>query len=77
MARITIEDCLDNVENMYELVLLATKRARQLYSGANPLVKSKNRIIVTALREIASGRVRPMLMDAAEKAAEDKGSMPN
>ena len=51
MARITIEDCLDNVENMYELVLLTTRRARQLFTGAEPLVKSKNRTIVTALRE--------------------------
>ena len=57
MARVTIEDCLLNVENMYELVHLATKRARQLYKGADPLVKSKNRIIVTALREIAAGKV--------------------
>ncbi len=57
MARVTIEDCLKNVDNMYELVHLATKRARQLYKGSEPLVKSKNRIIVTALREIAAGRV--------------------
>ena len=57
MARVTIEDCLKNVNNMYELVHLATKRARQLYKGADPLVKSKNRIIVTALREIAAGKV--------------------
>jgi DNA-directed RNA polymerase subunit omega len=61
MARVTIEDCLINVSNMYELVHLATKRARQLYKGADPLVKSKNRIIVTALREIASGRVIPQV----------------
>lgn len=57
MARVTIEDCLKQVDNMYELVHLATKRARQLYKGADPLVKSKNRVIVTALREIAAGRV--------------------
>ena len=59
MARVTIEDCLSNVANMYELVHLATKRTRQLYRGSEPLVKSKNRVIVTALREIAAGRVRP------------------
>ena len=58
MARVTIEDCLENVENMYELVHLATKRSRQLYKGADPLVKSRNRTIVTALREIAAGRVK-------------------
>lgn len=57
MARVTIEDCLKNVENMYELVHLATKRSRQLYKGSDPLVKSKNRVIVTALREIAAGKV--------------------
>ena len=57
MARVTIEDCLDHVDNMYELVHLATKRARQLYKGADPLVKSKNRVVVTALREVAAGRV--------------------
>ena len=57
MARVTIEDCLDHVDNMYELVHLATKRARQLYKGSDPLVKSKNRIIVTSLREIAAGKV--------------------
>ncbi len=60
MARVTIEDCLSHVDNMYELVHLATRRARQLYKGADPLVKSKNRVIVTALREIAAGRVVPV-----------------
>ena len=60
MARVTIEDCLKYVENMYELVHLATKRTRQLYKGADPLVKSKNRVIVTALREVAAGRVVPL-----------------
>lgn len=58
MARVTIEDCLENVDNMYELVHLATKRSRQIYKGSNPLVKSKNRTIVTSLREIAAGRVK-------------------
>lgn len=63
MARVTIEDCLKRVENMYELVHLATKRARMLYRGADPLVKSKNRIIVTALREIAAGKVRAQTVE--------------
>jgi DNA-directed RNA polymerase subunit omega len=57
MARVTIEDCLERVENMYELVHVATRRARQLYKGSEALVKSKNRVIVTALREIAAGKV--------------------
>ncbi len=57
MARVTIEDCLEKVGNMYELVHVATRRARQLYKGSDALVKSKNRVIVTALREIAAGKV--------------------
>lgn len=66
MARVTIEDCLKQVDNMYELVHLATKRTRQLLKGADPLVKTKNRVIVTALREIAAGRVKaftPVIKD--------------
>ena len=59
MARVTIEDCLHNVENMYELVHLATKRVRMLTRGAEPLVRCRNRNIVTALREIAEGKVLP------------------
>lgn len=58
MARVTIEDCLDHVDNMYELVHLATKRTRQLFRGSDPLVQSKNRVIVTSLREIAAGKVK-------------------
>jgi DNA-directed RNA polymerase subunit omega len=58
MARITVEDCLEKVSNRFELVLLATKRARQLFQGAKPLVATANREIVTALREIAASRVR-------------------
>lgn len=66
MARITVEDCLKNVDNMYELVHLATKRTRHLFRGDTPLVKSKNRIIVTALREIAAGRVRSSVQENRE-----------
>ena len=57
MARITIEDCLEKVENRYELVHLAAKRVKQLREGAEPLIKSKNKDIVTTLREIAAGKV--------------------
>lgn len=66
MARVTIEDCLDNVENMYELIHLATRRARQIFKGADILVKCKNRVIVTSLREIASGKVRPLYKNEDE-----------
>ncbi len=58
MARVTIEDCLHFVRNRYELVHLCTKRARQLFRGADRLVASKNNEVVTALREIAAGKVR-------------------
>ncbi len=67
MARVTIEDCLDHVKNMYELVHVATKRTRQLYKGSDPLVKSKNRVIVTALREIAAGKVVTKSAAASEE----------
>jgi DNA-directed RNA polymerase subunit omega len=66
MARVTIEDCLKNVDNMYELVHLATRRVRQLYRGSEPLVKSKNRVIVTALREIAAGHVTSSLTSESD-----------
>jgi len=58
MARITIEDCLGGLSSRFELVGLATKRAKQLLKGATPLLKTDNRDIVTALREIAAGKVR-------------------
>ena len=57
MARITVEDCMENVENRFELVHLSTKRAKQLIKGARQLVESSNREIVTALREIADKQV--------------------
>ena len=66
MARVTIEDCLQHVENMYELVHVATRRSRQLYKGADALVKSKNRVIVTSLREIASGQVKCTITEPTE-----------
>jgi len=58
MARITIEDCLEKVENRYELVHLTAKRVKQLRNGADELVRSKNKDVVTALREIAAGKVK-------------------
>ena len=58
MSRITVEDCLEKVDNRFELVMLASKRARQLVKGAEPLIDSDNREIVVALREIADGKVR-------------------
>ncbi|MGQ9921535.1 MAG: DNA-directed RNA polymerase subunit omega [Desulfobacca sp.] len=59
MARVTIEDCLEHVENRFELVHLAAKRVRQLYKGAPVLLteRVKNKEIVVALREIAAGKI--------------------
>ncbi|TDJ08979.1 MAG: DNA-directed RNA polymerase subunit omega [Deltaproteobacteria bacterium] len=58
MARITIEDCLEKVENRYELVHLTVKRVQQVKDGADFLIHTKNKAIVTALREIAAGKVK-------------------
>jgi DNA-directed RNA polymerase subunit omega len=57
MARITVEDCLEQVSNRFELVLLGARRAKQLLKGARPLVESDNKEVVTALREVAEGQV--------------------
>jgi DNA-directed RNA polymerase subunit omega len=57
MARVTVEDCLEREENRFALVVLAAQRTRQLMKGAQPLVHSKNKAAVTALREIAAGKV--------------------
>ena len=59
MARITVEDCLEQVNNRFALVHLAAKRVKQLLKGARPLVQADNREVVLALREIAAGKVRP------------------
>lgn len=58
MARITVEDCLQQVHSRFILVHIASQRARDLMKGAPALVKSENKAIVTALREIAAGKVR-------------------
>lgn len=58
MARVTIDDCLNEIGNRFELVHLTSKRVKELKGGAEPLVESDNKEIVTALREIAAGKVR-------------------
>ena len=64
MARVSIEDCLGQIENRFALVLVASDRTRQLMSGANALLKTKNREAVTALREIAEGLIIGQNIDA-------------
>ena len=75
MARVTVEDCLEHEENRFALVVLASKRCRQIMKGATPLVRSKNRAAVTALREIAAQKVywnRPVREAILEFIAENK-----
>lgn len=57
MARITIEDCLEEVPSRFELVKIAAERARQILKGSKHLVDSNNKAVVTALREIAAKEV--------------------
>jgi DNA-directed RNA polymerase subunit omega len=59
MARITVEDCLKQVPNRFLLVMVASKRAKQLFKGAQPLIENKanNRKVVLSLREVAAGKV--------------------
>ena len=80
MARITVEDCLENVENRFELVRVATRRARQIHSyGSDPLVPEENdKATVIALREIAEGLITPEVLDAQDAASQyqDEVDMP-
>lgn len=82
MARVTVEDCLDNVENRFELVMVASKRARQIATGGkDPMVQEESdKPTVIALREIAEGLVsneilsREEELDAEEELAEVMGA---
>lgn len=77
MARLTVEDCLDNVENRFELVLVASQRARQLAMGAEPLVPEDNdKPTVLALREIAENLINKEILAApAETSMDDIEAM--
>ena len=67
MARITVEDCLENVENIFEMVLVAAKRARRIAHGADPMVELENdKPTVIALREIAEGHVSSAILEEVE-----------
>ncbi len=59
MARVTVEDCLEVIPNRFLLAMVASKRAKQLYKGAEPLIdnKSANKKVVVALREVAANKV--------------------
>ena len=72
MARVTVEDCLENVANRFELVMVSSKRARQLATGGKePLVPIENdKPTVLALREIAAGLIGPSILDESLKPEE-------
>ncbi|HUD97023.1 MAG TPA: DNA-directed RNA polymerase subunit omega [Woeseiaceae bacterium] len=77
MARITVEDCLDNIENIFEMVLVASKRARRVAHGAEPLVDMENdKPTVIALREIAAGHISPAILDEIDQPATDEFLQP-
>ena len=73
MARITVEDCLENVPNRFSLVLLAAERTKQILKGEPVLIEDyrENKEVVTSLREIAAGKVLPDLTDFNENANVD------
>jgi DNA-directed RNA polymerase subunit omega len=73
MARITVEDCLEHVDNRFSLVMVATRRARQLSRGIDPLVPGENdKPTVLALREVAGGLINHEMLDAQDAASEDE-----
>lgn len=75
MARITVEDCLEVVDNRFELVMMAAKRARQLSNGVEPLLdnsEAQDKPTVLALREIAARRIDADYVDAVEKAERER-----
>jgi DNA-directed RNA polymerase subunit omega len=68
MARITVEDCLKHIPNIFEMVLVAAKRARRVAHGADPMVDLENdKPTVIALREIAEGLVNPSILEEIEE----------
>ena len=77
MARITVEDCLDNIDNIFEMVLVATKRARRLAHGAEALVELENdKPTVIALREIAEGHITPAILEEVETPSSEEFLQP-
>jgi|SRR5690606_10862583 len=72
MARITVEDCTRHVPNMFQLVLVAAKRARQLANGAQPFVEWENdKPTVVALREIAEGFIDDRILEERDQPVDD------
>ena len=77
MARITVEDCLDNIDNIFEMVLVAAKRARRVAHGAESMVALENdKPTVIALREIAAGHITPSILEEIEQPATEEFMQP-
>jgi DNA-directed RNA polymerase subunit omega len=77
MARVSIEDCLEKIHNRFDLVLLAAERTKQIMKGALPLLEAKdNKEVVTALREVAAGRVRMSRPKEAVEGEAVEGKLP-
>ncbi len=75
MARITVEDCLEQVDNRFELVLMATRRARQISKGAEPLVELENdKPTVVALREIADEKINARSLAELEQQEKERAA---
>ena len=73
MDRITVEDCLENSENIFGMVLVAAKRARRVAHGADTLVELENdKPTVVALREIAAGHITPSILEEVEQPATEE-----
>lgn len=75
MARITVEDCLKRVKSRFILTIIAAKRAKMLLEGSPPLVRCDNKAVVTALREIAAGKVLPIRREEESQLEEAKVKM--
>jgi len=72
MARITVEDCTNKIPNLFELIMIAAKRARKLANGAEPLVEWENdKPTVVALREIAEGLINEQILEEIDQPEED------
>ncbi|MDH3440477.1 MAG: DNA-directed RNA polymerase subunit omega [Gammaproteobacteria bacterium] len=77
MARITVEDCLENIENIFEMVLVAAKRARRVAHGADALVELENdKPTVIALREIAEGHITPAILEEVDQPSTEEFMQP-
>jgi len=70
MARITVEDCMTKIENIFDMILLASKRAKRIANGAEPLVERENdKPTVIALREIADGKMNDAVLEEIDQIA--------